>query len=220
MTSKTITMDENLHRYLLGASLRESPLLRRLREETARHPMARMQVAPEQGQFLALLVRLMGARRAIEVGVFTGYSSLCVAEALPADGRLVACDTSEEWTQVARRYWREAGVDGRIELHLAPATQTLDRLLAQGGAGSFDYLFIDADKTGYDDYYERGLALLRPGGLLVADNVLWSGRVADPTEADEDTRALQAFNTKLHRDERIWLSMLPVADGLTLALKR
>lgn len=220
MTAKTISLDERLHRYLLGASLREPPLLRRLREETARDPLARMQIAPEQGQFMALLVRLMGARRAIEVGVFTGYSSLCIAQALPPDGWLLACDIDEERTAVARRYWREAGVDGRVELRLAPAIETLDGLLEQGAAGSFDFMFIDADKTGYDGYYERGLRLLRPGGLLVVDNVLWSGRVADPADDDEDTRALRAFNAKLHREERIWLSLLPLADGLTLALKR
>jgi len=220
MTAKTVQMDETLQRYLLGASLREAPLLRRLRDETARDPLARMQIAPEQGQFMALLVRLMGAQRAIEVGVFTGYSSICIAAALPADGYLLACDVDEGWTGIAQRYWREAGLAGRIDLRLAPAADTLDAVLAQGAAGSFDFMFIDADKTGYAGYYERGLELLRPGGLLVVDNVLWSGRVADPGDEDEDTRALRAFNARLREDERIWLSMLPLADGLTLALKR
>jgi predicted O-methyltransferase YrrM len=181
--------------------------------------MARMQVSPEQGQFMALLARLMGARRCVEVGVFTGYSSLAVALALPPDGRIVACDVSEEWTSVARRYWAEAGVAHKIELRLAPALETLDSLHAAGGAGSFDLAFIDADKVNYLSYYERVLGLLRPGGLVVVDNTLWSGRVADSEVADADTIALRHFNEHLHFDERVDLSLLPVGDGLTLALK-
>jgi caffeoyl-CoA O-methyltransferase len=179
-----------------------------------------MQISPEQGQFMALLARLTGARRCLEVGVFTGYSSLVTALALPVDGSIVACDVSEEWTAVARRYWREAGVAHKIELRLAPATETLDELLAQGQAGTFDFAFIDADKTNYLAYYERTLSLLRTGGLVLVDNTLWSGRVADPEVADADTVSLRHFNEVLHRDERVDLSLLPLGDGLTLARKR
>lgn len=220
MTGKTIRMDDRLYEYLLQVSLREPPLWARLREETAQLPMARMQIAPEQGQFMALLTRLLGVRRALEVGVFTGYSSLCVADAMAADGRLIACDTSEEWTAVARRYWAEAGVADRIDLRLAPALQTMDELLQQGEAGRFDLVFIDADKTNYDGYYERALQLLRTGGVVVLDNVLWSGQVADEAVQDEDTRALRSLNKKIHGDDRVDLSMLPMADGITLARKR
>jgi predicted O-methyltransferase YrrM len=220
MTNKTIQITDALYDYLLSVSLREADMLRRLRAETARLPMANMQIAPEQGQFMALLVELLGVRNALEIGVFTGYSALCVALALPDDGRLVACDLSEEWTRIAERYWTEAGVRNKIELTLAPATDTLDALLAGGAAGSFDFAFIDADKTSYDAYFERALRLLRSGGLIVVDNVLWSGKVADTREPDADTAALRAFNTKLHHDPRVSLSMIPVADGLTLARKR
>ena len=200
-------------------SLREHPVLAELRAAMREHPLARMQIAPEQGQFMAFLVHLLGARRCIEIGVFTGYSALAVALALPPDGRVLGCDLSEEYTNIARHYWEKAGVANRIDLHLAPALDTLDALLASGETGCFDLAFIDADKTGYDAYYERCLALCRPGGLIVIDNVLWGGRVARQAE-DEDTAALQALNRKLHDDERIDLSMLPVADGLTLARKR
>ena len=220
MSRQTLTLDERLYRYLLDESLREPDVLRRLREETASHPQAEMQIAPEQGQFMALLVRLMGARRILEVGVFTGYSSLAMALALPADGRLVACDVSEEFTRVARRYWREAGVESRIELRLAPAVETLDALLAAGEAGRFDLAFVDADKESYDAYYERSLALLRSGGLIVLDNVLQEGKVADLTVQTAPVVAIRQLNRKLLQDERIDLSMLPVADGLTLARKR
>jgi predicted O-methyltransferase YrrM len=220
MSNRTITLTDSLYGYLLSVSLRESDLQRRLREETARDPMARMQIAPEQGQFMALLSRLIGARRCVEIGVFTGYSSLAVALALPAGGSIVACDVSEQWTSVARRYWAEAGVADRIELRLAPALDTLDALLAAGGAGSFDLAFIDADKVNYLGYYERVLRLLRPGGLAVVDNTLWSGRVADPEVADADTVALRHFNEHLHRDERVDLSLVPIGDGLTLARKK
>lgn len=220
MTNKTITLTDTLYDYVLNVSLREPALLARLREETARDPLARMQIAPEQGQFMALLVQLMGAKKALEIGVFTGYSSLCVALALPSDGALIACDISDEWTAVARRYWAEAGVAHKIELRIAPALATLDELLRGGHAQTFDLAFIDADKTGYDAYYERTLQLLRPGGLIILDNMLRGGRVADATIQDEDTRAIHALNEKLHHDPRIALSLLPVADGLTLALKR
>jgi predicted O-methyltransferase YrrM len=191
-----------------------------LREETAQLAQRAMQISPEQGQFMALLARLTGARRCLEVGVFTGYSSLATALALPDDGRIVACDVSEEWTSVARRYWQRAGVDHKIDLRLAPASETLDALLAAGNGGTFDFAFIDADKTGYLAYYERALALLRTGGLALIDNTLWSGRVADPEVADADTVALRHFNEVLHRDERVDLSLLPIGDGLTLARKR
>lgn len=219
MSNRTISLDEDLYDYLLAVSLRESSLMRRLREETALLPMSAMQIAPEQGQFMALLVRLMNARRCLEVGVFTGYSSLAVATALPEDGRLVACDVSEEWTQIARRYWREASVDGKIELHLAPAVETLDRLIAEAHE-PFDFAFIDADKTSYLDYYERCLELLRPGGLIVIDNVLWSGWVIDPDVHDEDTQAIRRFNEFVKTDDRVESSMVPVGDGLTLARKK
>jgi predicted O-methyltransferase YrrM len=220
MSTKTITLTESLHHYLLSVSLREPPILARLREETAQHPLANMQIAPEQGQFMALLVRLMGVKKYLELGVFTGYSALSVALALPPDGKLIACDVNEEWTSMARRYWQEAGVAHKIALRIAPALETLDKLLANGEAGSFDFVFIDADKENYANYYERSLELVRHGGLIVIDNVLWSGRVADPNEQDMDTVAIRRFNTKLHFDERIALSMLPLADGLTLAYKR
>lgn len=205
---------------MLQTSLREEPLLKRLRDETASHPRAGMQISPEQGQFMQLLAKLMGARRCIEVGVFTGYSSLAVALALPADGRILACDVSEEFTSVARRYWKEAGVAAKIELVLAPATETLDARLKAGEAGSYDLAFIDADKANYAHYYERILKLLRPGGLVLVDNVLWSGAVIDPEDHDEDTVAIRAFNELLHQDERVDISMLSVGDGLTLARKR
>jgi predicted O-methyltransferase YrrM len=220
MTGKNIQLDDGLRRYLLDVSLREAPILRRLREETAQLPLARMQIAPEQGQFMALLVQLLQARRVLEVGVFTGYSSLSMALAMPADGHLVACDMSEEWTATARRYWDEAGVADRIEFRLGPALSTLDALLESGAAGSFDMAFVDADKTRYDAYYERALRLLRPGGLLLIDNVLWSGRVIDPKAQDDDTSALRALNEKIHGDARVSISMLPLADGLTLVMKR
>jgi predicted O-methyltransferase YrrM len=218
--SGNLLFPEHVHQYLISHSLREPAILRRLREETAVLPRASMQISPEHGQFMALIIQLMGARRTIEVGVFTGYSSLAVALALPADGRIVACDISEEYTGIARKYWKEAGVDHMIDLRLAPALQTLQGLMAQGEHGRFDFAFIDADKTGYEGYYECAMELIRPGGLIMIDNVLWSGRVADPQVNDADTTALRAFNQKLHADSRVALSMLPLSDGVTLALKR
>lgn len=220
MSTKTFTLSDRLYDYCLSVSSREPDILRQLRQETARHPMAAMQVSPEQGQFMALLIQLLGARKTLEVGVFTGYSSLWVALALPADGEIVACDVSEEWTAIARRYWQEAGVAGKIDLRLAPALETLDKLLAAGQAGSFDFAFIDADKKNYWDYFERSLQLVRSAGLIAIDNVLWSGQVADPQVQDESTVAIRAFNEKLHHDQRIYLSLVPIGDGLTLALKR
>lgn len=220
MSNRSIGLDESLQQYLLAASLREPPVLAQLRAETAAHPKVNMQIAPEQGQFMALLVRLLGATRCIEVGVFTGYSSLAVALAMPPTGRLIACDISEEYTAVARRHWAAAGIAGKIDLRLAPALQTLDALLADGGSGSFDFGFIDADKGGYAAYYERLLELLRPGGLIAVDNTLWGGDVADPGNQDPDTVAIRKFNEKLKSDERVDLALVPIGDGLTLARKR
>ncbi|MDL1862066.1 SAM-dependent methyltransferase [Betaproteobacteria bacterium PRO7] len=219
MTRQTLPLDDLLYEYLLANSLREHPELAALREATRTHPRASMQIAPEQGQLMALLVKLLGARRTIEIGVFTGYSALAVALALPDDGRILACDISDEYTRVAREYWQRAGVAHKIELVLAPAAQTLAARIAAGEAQTYDFAFIDADKTGYDGYYEQCLQLLRPGGLIAIDNVLRGGAVARPADSD-DTRALQALNAKLHRDERIDLALVPIADGLTLARKR
>lgn len=220
MSNRSIGLDGRLYEYLLSVSLREHPVLAALRAETASHPRVNMQIAPEQGQFMALLVKLLGATRCIEVGVFTGYSSLAVALAMPATGRLVACDISEEYTAVARRHWEQAGVAGRIDLRIAPALETLDAMLAAGGAGAWDFAFVDADKGGYAEYYERLLELLRPGGLIAVDNTLWDGDVADPGNQEPDTLAIRAFNEKLHADQRIDLSLVPIGDGLTLARKR
>ncbi len=220
MPRKTVTLTDALYDYLLEVSLREPPLLARLREETAGMPRSMMQIAPDQGQFMALLAELIGARRVIEVGTFTGYSALAVARALPADGKIVACDIDPETAAVAQRYWDEAGLADKIDLRLGPALETLDALLAEGEAGRFDYGFIDADKTNYDLYYERVLELLRPGGLMLIDNVLWDGAVADPARDDEDTVALRTLNAKIHGDERVSIALLPVGDGLTLARKR
>lgn len=219
MSNKTFTLSDELYRYLLRASLREPEILQELRTVTAADPLARMQIAPEQGQFMALLTRMLGAKKCLEVGVYTGYSSLCIALALPPEGRIVACDVSAEWTSVARRYWEKAGVGHKVDLRLAPALDTLDRLLADGQAGSFDFAFIDADKNHYWGYFERALELLRPGGLIAVDNTLWSGRVANPNDHDHDTEAIRAFNERLCRDRRVFLSLVPIGDGLTLALK-
>jgi predicted O-methyltransferase YrrM len=220
MSIRTLTLDDRTYEYLLAHSLREDPRLAALRAETASHPRVNMQIAPEQGQFMQLLVRLVGARRAIEVGVFTGYSSLAVMLAMPPDGKLLALDVSEEYTAVARRHWRAAGVAERIELVLAPARETLDARLAAGEAGAYDFAFIDADKTGYLGYYEQVLELLRPGGLIAVDNTLWHGEVANPANREADTVALREFNDFLHRDPRVELALLPVGDGLTLARVR
>jgi predicted O-methyltransferase YrrM len=220
MSSRTLSLNDATYRYMLAHASREAPVLARLREVTAAMPNSMMQISPEQGQFLQLLVRLAGARRCIEVGTFTGYSSLAMALALPADGRLVACDVSAEWTAIAERHWRAAGVAERIELRLAPALDTLAALLAAGEAGRFDLAFLDADKSNYPRYAPLALELLRPGGLLVVDNVLWSGKVADPTIADADTEGIRALNALLHADPRVDLCLLPVADGVTLARKR
>jgi caffeoyl-CoA O-methyltransferase len=219
MAHRNTPYDDTLREYLVAHSAREQPAQAGLREATRAHPQAGMQIGPEQAQFLALLVKLIGARRAIEVGVFTGYSALAVALALPADGYLLACDISDEYTRVGRPFWADAGVAAKIDLCLGPAQTTLAGEIAAGGAGSFDFAFIDADKSGYDVYYERCLVLLRPGGLIAIDNVLWGGNVARPSQ-DADTVALQALNEKIHGDERVDIAMLPLGDGVTLARKR
>jgi predicted O-methyltransferase YrrM len=220
VTDRRLQITDEIHRYLVDHSVREPDVLARLRDATASLPQAQMQIGPEQGQLMALLAKLVGAKRCIEVGVFTGYSSLAVALALPEDGRILACDVSEKWTAIARRFWREAGVEHKIELKLQPAVRTLEELLAAGDTGCYDFAFVDADKPAYDTYYELLLKLLRPGGLMALDNTLWSGAVADPNEREPNAVALRALNEKLHRDERIDLSLLPVGDGLTLARKR
>ncbi len=220
MSARTLTMTDTLYDYLIDHSLREPEVLTRLREATQRMKQASMQISPEQGQFMALLVRLIGARRCLEVGTFTGYSSTVVALALPADGRVLCLDVSEEFTRHAREAWREAGVEDKIELRLAPARETLAQLIECGEAGHFDFAFIDADKSNYPHYYEAALELLRPGGLIAVDNTLWSGHVADPADTDEDTQAIRAFNDRVHADERVDVSLVPIGDGLTLARKR
>ena len=219
MSKQTLDLEQNLYDYLLSVSLREPTILTQLRQETAQMPRSIMQISPEQGQFMALLVKLIGAKKTLEVGVFTGYSSLVVALALPADGKIVACDVSEEYTSVARRYWQDAGVADKIDLHIAPALETLDKLLTAGEAVTFDFAFIDADKGNYENYYERCLELIRPGGLIAIDNVLWSGKVADTEIQDNQTNKIRDLNRKLHEDSRITLSLVPIADGLTLAMK-
>ena len=220
MSARTLTMTEPLYDYLLSINRPLPDILQRLRAETLLHPAAGMQISVEQGEFMGLLIQLMGVRQALEVGVFTGYSALMVALALPQDGKLIACDVSEEWTSIGRRYWREAGVEGKIDLRIAPAIETLDALLSAGQAGTFDFVFIDADKPNYHGYYERALQLLRTNGLIAIDNTLWSGQVADDTVQDESTVALRSLNAKLRDDERVTLSVLPIGDGLTLAMKR
>jgi caffeoyl-CoA O-methyltransferase len=219
MANRTLPLDDTLYRYVLDHSLREHPAQTSLREATRPLPQAGMQISPEQGQFMALLVRLLGARRTIEVGVFTGYSALSVALALPEDGYVLACDVNDAYTRVGKPYWAQAGVAHKIDLQLAPALQTLDARLGAGEAGRYDFAFIDADKLNTDAYYERCLQLLRTGGLVAIDNTLWGGEVARAS-GDADTQALQTLNDKLHADERVDLSLLPISDGLTLARKR
>lgn len=220
MSRRTIPLDDRLYDYLLGVSLRETDVMRRLRDETARMPGAGMQVSPEQAQFMAFLVEAIGARNALEVGVFTGYSSLAVAQALPEDGRLVACDVNDEWTRVARKYWREAKVEERIDLRLGNGVDTLDALSREGRDETFDFAFVDADKENYVAYYERCLRLVRRGGIIAFDNVLWSGRVADPSDESESTAALRDLNERISHDTRVSLTLLPIGDGLTLTRKR
>ena len=220
MSNQSIGLSDRVHDYLLDVSLRETQVQRRLRAETMQHPKHDMQIAPEQGQFMQLLARLVDAERALEIGVFTGYSALSVAYALPDNGTLVACDISRDYTEIAEHYWNEAGVADRIDLRIAPALETLRALREDGAEGTFDFVFIDADKISYPDYYAHSLALVRSGGLILLDNMLRDGRVADPDIDDASVQAIRDLNEQLHTDERIDLSLLPVADGLTLARKR
>jgi len=220
MSDKTLSMTAALHQYILVHSVREPAVLARLRKATAALPDATMQISPEQGQLMALLVKLIGARRCIEVGTYTGYSSLAVALALPPTGSIIACDINPKTTALARQFWKEAGVEAKVRLHLQPASKTLEELLAADGAARFDFAFIDADKTGYHDYYEKLLQLIRPGGLIAVDNTLWDGHVADASYGDADTVALRAFNDYVYSDERVDLSLVPIGDGLTLLRKR
>jgi predicted O-methyltransferase YrrM len=220
MSATTLAMTDAIREYLLAVSVREPPLLARLREETQRLPSGGMQISPEQGRFMAFLVELVGVRRYLEVGVFTGYSSLAVALAMPPDGRIVACDRSEEWTSVARRYWREAGVSDKVELRIGFALDTLDELLESGARGTFDFVFVDADKESALEYYERGLELLRRGGLFAFDNALWAGRVADPKNDEPSTLGVRALNSRVSNDPRVSATLVPIGDGLLLATKR
>ena len=220
MSTKSIGLEEKVYWYLLEHSLREPELLAELRAETAQLPQANMQIAPEQGQFMAMLARMIGARRYLEVGTFTGYSALAVTQAMPAQGEATCLDINEEWTTIAQRYWIRAGLADRIHLHLAPAGETLDTLIRDGWSGDYDMAFIDADKTGYADYYEACMTLVRPGGLILVDNTLWDGKVADIDEQDEDTRAIRAFNRHVHADDRVDVSLVPIGDGVTIARKR
>lgn len=220
MSKHTLGLENHLYEYLLSVSIREPEVLTKLRQETANHPRNIMQISPDQGQFMALLVQLMGAKKALEIGVFTGYSSLVVALALPPEGKMVACDVSEEYTSIASRYWEQAGVRDKIDLRIAPAIETLDKLIIEGEADTFDFAFIDANKSSYDDYYERALKLVRPGGLIAIDNVLWFGQVADSNIQDNRTKKIRALNEKIHQDDRVTISMVPIADGLTLARKK
>ena len=220
MSNVSMGLPPDLHAYLVRNGVREPDILKRLRDETALLPQHNMQIAPEQGALLALLVELVGAKRCIEIGTFTGYSSTVVALAMPPDGTIVCCDVSEEWTAVARRYWAEAGVADRVDLRLAPAIETLDKLLASGAEGTFDFAFIDARKSEYPDYHERIVRLLRSGGLAAYDNVLWGGSVIDESKQDDETLGVRRLNERLAADQRVTISMLPVADGVTLARKR
>jgi len=220
MTTRTLNLDDSLYQYLIDVSLRDSPVKARLRAETASLPMSRWQVAPEQGQFLALLVKLTGAKRILEIGTFTGYSALCMAEALPESGQILCCDLPGDYNDIARSHWRDAGLDSRIELRLGPALQTLQALLTDGQEGRFDLVFIDADKANYPAYLELALSLLREGGLVVFDNVLWSGRVLEANPESADTRAIQQLNLALKSDERVDYSLVPIGDGMSLCRKR
>ncbi len=221
MSNRTLSLDDRLHQYLLDVSVDESDLLRELREETAASvEFSVMQISPEQGQFMTLLMRLFGARRAIELGTYTGYSSICIASGLPEDGELICCDITEQWTDVAKRYWQRAGLESKISLHLRPALETLQALLDEGRGGEFDFVFIDADKQNYVAYYELSLKLLRQGGLIAIDNTLWSGAVADPANQEPGTRAIRRMNEMLKHDNRVDKCMLPLGDGLSLARKK
>lgn len=219
MTNRTLTLTDVVYQYYLENSLREEQILQDLRKETQKLSSHKMQIAPEQGQFMAFLVKVLGAKKTIDVGVYTGYSSLVVAMALPQEGKVIACDINEEWTRVARKYWKLANQEKKIDLKIAPAIQTLENLLKQNEQGTYDFVFIDADKKNYEHYYELSLQLLRPGGVVAIDNVLWGGDVADLSQKDENTLAIRAFNKKIYHDSRVFISMIPIADGLMLARK-
>lgn len=220
MSHRTEKLTDELYEYLLSVSLREPELLRRLREETGELEDGRMQISPDQGQFMALLIELMEARNVLELGAFTGYSALVMALALPDDGQVLTCDVNRERTAIAQKYWNESGVGHKIDLHLGPAVETLEMLLSSGQAEGFDFAFIDADKASLDSYYELSLRLIRPGGLIAVDNTLWHGKVIDPQATDQDTEAIRAINAKLRVDQRVSLSVIPIGDGLALARKR
>lgn len=221
MSNQSIGLSDSLYQYLVANSVREPEILTQLRAETAQHPLMNMQISPEQGQLMGLLVQLIGAKKCLEVGVFTGYSSLVVALNLPADGQIIACDVSDEFTSIARKYWQAAGISNKINLYIAPALETLDQLLANGEANSFDFAFIDADKNNYAAYYDRCFQLVRQGGLILVDNVLWYGRVADPTmDKDARTQAIKDINQQIYHDDRVQISLIPIGDGLTIARKK
>jgi len=220
MSSSTIGLSNDLRKYMLNVSFRDDEILRQLREETLTLKEAQMQISPEQGAFLSILTKILNAKKTLDIGVFTGYSSLVVARELPDDGLVVACDTSIEWTSIAKKYWKLAGIDNKVDLHLAPAKETLEKLIEDGQASTYDFSFIDADKINYQSYYENSLILLKPGGIIAIDNVLWSGQVIDQTDFEPATRAIRSFNEKLYQDNRVSISMVPIGDGLTLAYKK
>ena len=219
MSSSTIGLNNELRKYMLDVSFRDDEILKQLREETLTLKEAQMQISPEQGAFLSILTKILNAKKTLDIGVFTGYSSLVVARELPNDGLVVACDTSIEWTSIAKKYWKLAGVDNKVDLHLAPAIETLEKLIVEGQGSTYDFSFIDADKINYQSYYEYSLTLVKPGGIIAVDNVLWSGQVIDESDSEPATRAIRSFNEKLFQDDRVSISMVPVGDGLTLAYK-
>lgn len=219
MSIKTLNLNEKLYQYMQAITLREHPVLKALRDETSKLNNYFMQISPEQGQFMALLMHLLNARKTLDIGTFTGYSALAVALALPPEGKVIACDVNEEWTNTAKRFWQQAGVNNKIDLFLAPAGKTLQKFIDAGQSATFDFAFIDADKTNYDDYYEKSLQLIRPGGLIAIDNVFRNGDVADITCTDPQTISIRTLNAKLHNDKRIFLSVIPISDGVTLAYK-
>ena len=220
MSSSTIGLSNELRKYMLDVSFRDDEILKQLREETLKLKEAQMQISPEQGAFLSILTKILNAKKTLDIGVFTGYSSLVVARELPDNGQVVACDTSIEWTSIAKKYWKLAGVDKKVDLYLAPAIETLEKLIEDGQGSTYDFSFIDADKINYQSYYEYSLTLVKPGGIIAVDNVLWSGQVIDETDFEPATRAIRSFNEKLHQDDRVSISMVPIGDGLTLAYKK
>ena len=220
MSSSTIGLNNELRKYMLDVSFRDDEILRQLREETLTLKEAQMQISPEQGAFLSILTKILNAKKTLDIGVFTGYSSLVVAREIPNDGLVVACDTSIEWTSIAKKYWKLAGVDNKVDLHLAPAIETLEKLIEDGQGSTYDFSFIDADKINYQSYYEYSLNLVKPGGIIAVDNVLWSGQVIDEYDSEPATRAIRSFNEQLYQDDRVSISMVPIGDGLTLAYKK